>query len=114
MMMRDIDQSVTPLILDGAAGTRLWPASCKSIPTSFAPPMDAVRSTFAAPLARVSQAAVLARLPVRASAEAQFIVAERCNQPGRTADILLEPRAASLPPRRSWQPSTPLASTNRP
>jgi mannose-1-phosphate guanylyltransferase / mannose-6-phosphate isomerase len=81
---------ITPLIMCGGAGTRLWPASREVRPKQFLP-LFGTRSTFQDTLLRVSDAELFARPIVITNAAYRFMVTEQLAQIGLEADVLLEP-----------------------
>src|ERR1700754_1892385 len=81
---------ITPLIMCGGAGTRLWPASREVRPKQFLP-LFGTRSTFQDTLLRVSDAELFARPIVITNAAYRFMVTEQLAQIGIEADVLLEP-----------------------
>ena len=89
--------AVTPVILCGGSGTRLWPLSRRSYPKQFAPLLGA-ESLFQQSLARLSGPGYTA--PVILTGEAfRFIVAEQMAAAGQEeAAILIEPEARNTAP----------------
>src|SRR4030088_1592192 len=85
-----MNKHITPLIMCGGAGTRLWPASREVRPKQFLP-LFGVRSTFQDTILRVSDATLLARPIVITNAAYRFMVLEQLAEIGREADVLLEP-----------------------
>src|SRR5215472_18471304 len=85
-----MNQRVTPLVMCGGAGTRLWPASREVRPKQFLP-LFGTRSTFQDTLFRVSDAALFERPIVITNAAYRFMVLEQLAEIGAEADILLEP-----------------------
>jgi mannose-1-phosphate guanylyltransferase / mannose-6-phosphate isomerase len=81
---------ITPLIMCGGAGTRLWPASREGRPKQFLPLFGA-QSTFQDTIHRVSDPALFARPIIVTNAQYRFLVAEQLAEVGAEADILLEP-----------------------
>lgn len=89
--------SITPVLLCGGAGTRLWPLSRKSYPKQFAP-MLGETTLFQAALARMSGDAFGAPL-VLTSSDFRFIVTEQMMEMGRDPSaILLEPSGRNTAP----------------
>ncbi|HEX2724476.1 MAG TPA: mannose-1-phosphate guanylyltransferase/mannose-6-phosphate isomerase [Beijerinckiaceae bacterium] len=81
--------AITPVVLCGGTGTRLWPVSREKTPKQFAPLIGS-RSTFQLTVERVSSA--LFRRPcVITNNDARFVVAEQLRETGRDAEIVLEP-----------------------
>jgi mannose-1-phosphate guanylyltransferase / mannose-6-phosphate isomerase len=81
---------VTPIIMCGGAGTRLWPVSRESMPKQFVPLVQG-RSTFQQVLERVQDAELFDRPIVITSSDFRFIVAEQIRESGVQADVVLEP-----------------------
>jgi mannose-1-phosphate guanylyltransferase/mannose-6-phosphate isomerase len=81
---------ITPLIMCGGAGTRLWPASREGRPKQFLR-LFGPHSTFQDTMRRVCDPAVFGRPVVITNAQYRFLVAEQLQEIGVTADILLEP-----------------------
>ncbi len=81
---------ITPLIMCGGAGTRLWPASREARPKQFLP-LFGERSTFQDTLIRVSEPGLFDRPIVITNADYRFMVQEQLAEIGFEADILLEP-----------------------
>jgi mannose-1-phosphate guanylyltransferase/mannose-6-phosphate isomerase len=83
-------QLITPVIICGGAGTRLWPVSRETYPKQFIP-LTGGLSTFQQTLRRVGDPAMFARPIVATNADFRFTVADQVQQIGVAADILLEP-----------------------
>jgi mannose-1-phosphate guanylyltransferase/mannose-6-phosphate isomerase len=81
---------VTPLIMAGGAGTRLWPVSRDSMPKQFIDLLGDGLSTFQTTLLRV-QGELFGRPVVITNHEFRFVVAEQMHALGITGDIILEP-----------------------
>jgi len=81
---------ITPVVLSGGAGTRLWPLSRETAPKQFLP-LIAGRSTFAMTLERVAERDMFARPLIVASSAQRFLVNEALRAAAVDADILLEP-----------------------
>lgn len=81
---------ITPLIMAGGAGTRLWPVSRDSMPKQFIQLLDDGLSTFQATLLRVKDAP-FGRPIVITNHEFRFVVAEQMQALGIAGDIVLEP-----------------------
>ena len=81
---------LTPVIMCGGAGTRLWPVSRESMPKQFAAVIGE-RSTFQQAIERVSDSALFTRPIVITNGDFRFIVAEQLRATGAEADIVLEP-----------------------
>lgn len=89
--------TITPVLLAGGSGTRLWPVSRKSFPKQFAP-LIGEESLFQASARRLSGARYGAPL-VMTNADFRFIVAEQMDQIGITpAAILIEPTGRNTAP----------------
>lgn len=88
---------ITPILLCGGSGTRLWPLSRQSYPKQFAPLLGA-RSLFAASAARLHGEGFAAPVVVTAS-DFRFIVAEQLLAEGiEPGTILIEPEARNTAP----------------
>ncbi len=90
---------ITPVLLCGGSGTRLWPLSRKSYPKQFSPLMGD-ESLFQASARRLSGPAYAAPLVVTAN-DFRFIVTEQLDGAGiTTGAVLIEPprRARYGPP----------------
>lgn len=85
-----MSELITPVIMCGGAGTRLWPLSRESLAKQFVP-LIGERSTFQQTVARISEPGLFARPIVITSADSRFIVAEQLRAIGAGADIVLEP-----------------------
>jgi mannose-1-phosphate guanylyltransferase/mannose-6-phosphate isomerase len=81
---------ITPLIMCGGAGTRLWPASREGRPKQFLR-LSGPHSTFQDTVRRVCDPAVFGRPVVITNSQYRFLVAEQLQEIGAQADILLEP-----------------------
>ena len=81
---------ITPVLLCGGSGTRLWPLSRKSYPKQFSPLMGET-SLFQASAARLAGAGYSAPIVVTADAF-RFIVTEQLDQAGiAPGAVLIEP-----------------------
>jgi mannose-1-phosphate guanylyltransferase/mannose-6-phosphate isomerase len=85
-----MSRRITPLIMCGGAGTRLWPASREVRPKQFLPLFGA-RSTFQDTLSRVSDPALFERPVIITNTAYRFMVLEQLAEIGIEADVLLEP-----------------------
>jgi mannose-1-phosphate guanylyltransferase / mannose-6-phosphate isomerase len=81
---------VTPLIMCGGAGTRLWPASREGRPKQFMP-LFGPHSTFQDTVRRVSDPALFGRPIIITNNQYRFLVAEQLAAIDAEADIMLEP-----------------------
>ncbi|ABL72104.1 mannose-1-phosphate guanylyltransferase/mannose-6-phosphate isomerase [Paracoccus denitrificans] len=89
--------TITPVLLAGGSGTRLWPVSRKSFPKQFAP-LVGDDSLFQASARRLSGPRYGAPL-VMTNADFRFIVAEQLDQIGiAPAAILIEPSGRNTAP----------------
>ncbi|WP_323032761.1 mannose-1-phosphate guanylyltransferase/mannose-6-phosphate isomerase [Paracoccus sp. (in: a-proteobacteria)] len=89
--------TITPVLLAGGSGTRLWPVSRKSFPKQFAP-LVGEESLFQASARRLSGARYGAPL-VMTNADFRFIVAEQLDQIGiAPAAIMIEPAGRNTAP----------------
>ena len=104
---------ITPVIICGGSGTRLWPLSRESQPKQFIP-LGGDTSTFQQVLARVADPGIFAPPIVVTNTEFRFTVADQLQRSGVSADIILEPVAAiPVPPLRS-RPNSPAGATRKP
>ncbi|WP_372426944.1 mannose-1-phosphate guanylyltransferase/mannose-6-phosphate isomerase [Salinarimonas chemoclinalis] len=81
---------ITPLIMAGGAGTRLWPASRTSAPKQFIQLMGA-RSTFQDTCLRVADPALFGPPVVITNHDYRHLVADQLSAIGVAGEILLEP-----------------------
>ncbi len=89
--------TVTPILLSGGSGTRLWPVSRKSFPKQFAQLLGD-RTLFQASAQRLS-GPQFARPVVLTNADFRFIVAEQLAQIGIDPEaILIEPSGRNTAP----------------
>lgn len=88
---------ITPVILAGGAGTRLWPLSRKSFPKQFAA-FDGDKSLFQQTVTRLSGAG-MARPMVLTSEDFRFIVTEQLGQVGVLPEqVFIEPEGRDTAP----------------
>jgi mannose-1-phosphate guanylyltransferase/mannose-6-phosphate isomerase len=87
---------ITPVIICGGSGTRLWPLSRETRPKQFI--SFAGLSTFQQVLGRISDDKIFARPIIITHADFRFSVAEQIQQSGIEADIILEPVARDSGP----------------
>src|SRR4030088_1556779 len=81
---------ITPVILVGGSGKRLWPLSRESIPKQFVPLLG-TQSTFQQTLLRVADSGLFGR-PVIATNDAyRFMAEQQGKEVGMEIDILVEP-----------------------
>jgi mannose-1-phosphate guanylyltransferase / mannose-6-phosphate isomerase len=85
------DQRVTPVILCGGAGTRLWPVSREKMPKHFVPLIGSL-TTFQQVLERVTSDPLFATPIIVTNADFRFVVAEQMRARGVAATIILEPQ----------------------
>ena len=85
------DHLVTPVILCGGAGTRLWPVSREKMPKHFVPLFGPL-TTFQQVLDRVAAGGLFAPPIVVTNAEFRFVAAEQTRARSVTATIILEPQ----------------------
>ena len=92
--------AITPVILCGGSGTRLWPLSRKSFPKQFVPLIDG-KSLLQLTLKRVAQvnsgSAVTQAICV-ASEDHRFLVADALQAEGLHGQIILEPAGRNTAP----------------
>lgn len=89
---------ITPLIVCGGAGTRLWPASRESRPKQFLSLFDDGLSTFQETVRRVSDSTLLTPPVIITHGSYRSLVAAQLDELGVRADILLEPEARASGP----------------
>jgi len=82
--------TITPVILCGGSGTRLWPASRDSFPKQFLS-FGNTHSLFQATLMRVANREIFAEPVVITGADYRFLIADQVRQLGLAATIVLEP-----------------------
>lgn len=90
-------ERITPLIVCGGSGTRLWPASSASRPKQFLP-LFGSRSTFQETLLRVGDAALFERPVIIANRDHRGLVAAQLGEVEGAADIVLEPEGRDSGP----------------
>lgn len=88
---------ITPVILSGGAGTRLWPLSRKSKPKQLIALVDQDHTMMQATLARVNGPA-FSKPMIIASAPHRFLIAEQLRALGQDAHIILEPEGRNTAP----------------
>lgn len=89
--------TITPVLLAGGSGTRLWPVSRKSFPKQFAP-LVGKETLFQASARRLSGDRYSAPV-VMTNADFRFIVAEQLEEAGIPAEaILIEPSGRNTAP----------------
>jgi len=81
---------ITPIIVCGGSGTRLWPISRETQPKQFIPLKGGI-STFQRVLQTVQDPQLFGRPIVITNAEFRFMVADQVQKCGAEADIALEP-----------------------
>jgi len=88
---------ITPVILCGGSGTRLWPLSRKSYPKQFVP-LTGTETLFQASARRVASQG-FAQPVVVTNADFRFIVQDQLSQIGLSAQsVLIEPNARNTAP----------------
>ena len=88
---------ITPAIMCGGSGTRLWPLSRETRPKQFFE-LTGGLSTFQQVLRRVNDPKIFARPIVVTNSEFRFTVADQIQSCGCEAEILLEPVARDSGP----------------
>lgn len=81
---------ITPVVMCGGAGTRLWPVSRDTMPKQFIPLLGQ-DSTFQRALRLLSDVSVFAEPIVVTNVEYRFTVLEQLQAVGLSAQIMLEP-----------------------
>ena len=89
-LITKLASTVTPLIMCGGAGTRLWPASREGRPKQFLS-LFGGHSTFQDTVLRVADPTLFGRPIVVTNNQYRFLVAEQLAAIGIEADVLLEP-----------------------
>lgn len=89
---------ITPLIICGGAGTRLWPASRESRPKQFLSLFDGGLSTFQETVRRATDATLFTAPVIITHGSYRSLVAAQLGELGVRADILLEPEARASGP----------------
>jgi mannose-1-phosphate guanylyltransferase / mannose-6-phosphate isomerase len=96
---------ITPVIMCGGSGTRMWPESRESLPKQFIP-LIGERSTFQSIVSLVGDPAVFDPAVVITNFDYRFRVAEQLKEIGAEAVILLEPdrrdSAAAVGAAAAW------------
>jgi mannose-1-phosphate guanylyltransferase / mannose-6-phosphate isomerase len=93
-------QKITPVILCGGSGTRLWPLSRKSFPKQFVP-LIGQKSLLQLTLERVAQIngdGVVPEVMCVAAEEHRFLVGEAMQKANVTGHIVLEPAGRNTAP----------------
>ena len=99
---------ITPVILVGGSGKRLWPLSRESMPKQFVPLLGK-QSTFQQTLLRVADRGLFAR-PVIATNDAyRFMAEQQAKDIGIEIDILVEPSRRDS--GRPWPPPPPMRAS---
>lgn len=88
--MDSTDDRITPLIICGGSGTRLWPASRESMPKQFAKLVGPL-STFQEAVRRVADPGLFEPPIIMTGDSYRFLVAEQLAEIGVAAQIVLEP-----------------------
>lgn len=94
------NQKITPVILCGGSGTRLWPLSRKSFPKQFVPLIDH-KSLLQLTLERVAQTNggdIALEVMCVAAEEHRFLVSEAMQAAKTTGHIILEPVGRNTAP----------------
>lgn len=81
---------ITPLIMCGGAGTRLWPASREAAPKQFIRLLGA-RSSFQDTVRRVTEASLFAKPVIVTHAAYRHVVLDQLADIGADATVILEP-----------------------
>src|SRR5579859_5862550 len=85
------EQLVTPVILCGGAGTRLWPVSREKMPKHFVPLIGEL-TTFQQVLDQVTRDGLFAAPIIVTNSDFRFVAAEQARARGAKATIILEPQ----------------------
>jgi mannose-1-phosphate guanylyltransferase / mannose-6-phosphate isomerase len=81
---------ITPVILVGGSGKRLWPLSRESMPKQFVPLLGS-QSTFQQTLQRVADRSLFARPVIATNDSYRFMAEQQAKEIGMEIDILVEP-----------------------
>src|SRR5437868_8070296 len=81
---------ITPVILVGGSGKRLWPLSRESMPKQFVPLLG-TQSTFQQTLARVADRDLFARPVIATNGAYRFMAEQQAKDIGIEIDIVVEP-----------------------
>src|SRR5579859_5610910 len=85
------DRLITPVVLCGGAGTRLWPVSREKMPKHFVPLVGSL-TTFQQVIERVNRPDLFAAPIIITNSDFRFVVAEQLRARRVKATILLEPQ----------------------
>src|SRR3954453_14059082 len=85
-----VPSTLTPVIMCGGAGTRLWPMSRESMPKQFVS-LIGDGSTFQQVIRRIAEPTIFSRPIVITHSDFRFAVAEQLQECGVEAEIVLEP-----------------------
>ena len=88
---------ITPVILCGGSGTRLWPVSRDSFPKQFVPLLGQY-STFQATLKRVSDPALFGKPVIVSNHKFRFLIEEQAQAIDVPVDIIMEPEPRDSAP----------------
>lgn len=81
---------ITPIILVGGSGKRLWPLSRESMPKQFVPLLGA-RSTFQQTLMRVTDKSLFGRPVIATNENYRFMAEQQAREIGVEVELLIEP-----------------------
>jgi len=81
---------ITPIILVGGSGKRLWPLSRESMPKQFVPLLGD-RSTFQQTLLRVADKTLFGRPVIATNDNYRFTAEQQAREIGIGIDLLIEP-----------------------
>ncbi|MCB1499350.1 MAG: mannose-1-phosphate guanylyltransferase/mannose-6-phosphate isomerase [Bauldia sp.] len=90
--MTEVVRPITPVILCGGAGTRLWPLSRETRPKPLLPLVGGT-STFAATLTRVADDRIFSAPLIVANRDQRHMLAAAMGEAGALGQLLLEPDA---------------------
>lgn len=82
---------ITPVILCGGAGSRLWPASREELPKQFLPMFGGGRCLFDLTLHRISDDSLFTRPVILSAVNLCGLVRDALTRNGVSADMVLEP-----------------------
>ncbi|MFO1159582.1 MAG: mannose-1-phosphate guanylyltransferase/mannose-6-phosphate isomerase [Reyranellaceae bacterium] len=82
---------ITPIILVGGSGKRLWPLSRESMPKQFVPLLGK-QSTFQQTLLRVSDRSLFAKPVIATNDSYRFMAEQQAKEIGMEIDVVVEPQ----------------------
>jgi mannose-1-phosphate guanylyltransferase/mannose-6-phosphate isomerase len=86
-----MERKITPVIMAGGTGKRLWPASRDGLPKQFLPLLGGERSTYQETLLRVADASLFSPPIVITNSDYRFLAEQQATDVGAKGTVLLEP-----------------------